>query len=328
LLDFLRIGPPLTLSAMTNHMAGRIRLLLVVLLFAAAPLFAQAPRTKRDAALEKELAVLAGEVRGTVGIYVRHLESGRSAEFNADSVFPTASMVKVPILVTLFDRLDRGVLGMHDTLVYRDSLLYPGEDLLGSVKDGAPVSLDKVALLMMSMSDNTASLWLQALVGGGAAINEWLASHGLAHTRVNSRTPGREEARKEFGWGQTSPREMAELVARIREGRAVSPAADQEMYRLLTRPYWTGEAVSQLPPWVQVAVKNGAVDRSRSEVLLVNAPSGDYVFCVITKGQADESWVRENEGYVLARKISALLWRRFEPKHPFTPDPGASRYQP
>ncbi|HEX5817726.1 MAG TPA: serine hydrolase, partial [Gemmatimonadales bacterium] len=298
------------------------------LLVATAPLHAQAPRVRRDAALEKELAVLAAEVRGTVGIYVRHLSSGRTAELNADSVFPTASMVKVPILVTLFDRLDRGVLGMHDTLVYRDSLLYPGEDLLGSVKDGAPVSLDKVALLMMSLSDNTASLWLQGLVGGGSAINDWLAGHGFTHTRVNSRTPGREEARTQFGWGQTSPREMAELLVRIREGRAVSPAADQAMYRLLTRPYWTGEAVSQLPPWVQVAVKNGAVNQSRSEVLLVNAPSGDYVFCVITKRQEDERWVPENEGYVLARKVSALLWRRFEPKHPFTPAPGAGRYQP
>jgi beta-lactamase class A len=313
---------------MPTTIHSRIRYITAALLLATTPLHAQAPRARRDAALEKELAALAAEVRGTVGIYVRHLPSGRTAEINADSVFPTASMVKVPILVTLFDRLDRGVLGMHDTLVYRDSLLYPGEDLLGSMKDGAAVSLDKVALLMMSMSDNTASLWLQALVGGGGAINEWLAGHGFTHTRVNSRTPGREEARTQYGWGQTSPREMAELLVRIREGRAVSPAADQEMYRLLTRPYWTGEAVSQLPPWVQVAVKNGAVNQSRSEVLLVNAPSGDYVFCVITKRQEDERWAPENEGYVLARKVSALLWRRFEPKHPFTPAPGADRYQP
>ncbi|MFL5519642.1 MAG: serine hydrolase, partial [Gemmatimonadales bacterium] len=48
------------------------------LLLAAAPLHAQAPRAKRDAALEKELAGLAAEVRGTVGIYVRHLKTGRT----------------------------------------------------------------------------------------------------------------------------------------------------------------------------------------------------------------------------------------------------------
>jgi beta-lactamase class A len=70
------------------------------------------------------------------------------------------------------------------------------------------------------------------------------------------------------------------------------------------------------------------VDQSRSEVVLVNAPSGDYVFCVITKHQRDESWQQGNEGYVLLRRVSALLWRYFEPKHRWTPAPGADALKP
>jgi beta-lactamase class A len=309
---------------MTLNDFSRLLAALFTIAVAATPAHAQ----KRDPGLERELAALAREVRGTVGIYVRHLRTGAVAEINADSVFPTASMVKVPILLGVVDAVERGQLGWKDTLVYRDSLLYPGEDLLGQMKDGAAVPLDQVVLLMLTMSDNTASLWLQHLAGTGTAINAWLEGHGFRHTRVNSRTPGREAAYREFGWGQTTPREMAELLVRIREGRAVAPAADQEMYRLLTRPYWSGEGLSQLPPWVQVAVKNGAVNQSRSEVTLVNAPSGDYVVCVITKGQEDTSWTPANEGFVLLRKVQAHLWRRFEPKHPFAPAPGAARFKP
>ena len=70
------------------------------------------------------------------------------------------------------------------------------------------------------------------------------------------------------------------------------------------------------------------MDRSRSEVVLVNAPTGDYVFCVITKNQADEGWEASNEGYVLLRKVSALLWEYFEPDTPWTPAPGAARFTP
>lgn len=305
------------------------RLLLSVALLLSMVSSAGAQRApRRDPALERELAALAGAVRGQVGIYVRHLRTGVAAELHADSVFPTASMVKLPILVTLFDQVELGRLRWHDTLTYRDSLLYPGEDILGSFRDGARIPVNQVAMLMMTMSDNTASLWLQHEVGTGAAVNAWLEAHGFSRTRVNSRTPGREDARAIHGWGQTSPREMAELLVRVREGRAVHPAADQEMYRLLTRPYWNGEALSQLPPWVQAASKNGAVDRSRSEVVLVNGPSGDYVFCVITKGQEDTRWVAENEGFVLLRRVSALLWRTFEPAHPFTPPPEAARWKP
>jgi beta-lactamase class A len=180
---------------------------------------------------------------------------------------------------------------------------------------------------MITTSDNTASLWLQGLVGG-AAINEWLGAHGFDSTRVNSRVPGREDARSRYGWGQTTPREIAELLVMIREEKAVSPAASQEMYRHLTRIYWNAQALSQIPPWVQAASKQGAVDQSKSEVVLVNAPSGDYVFSVITKEQEDQRWVEDNEGYVLIRKVSALLWKTFEPEHPWSPAPDVEKFKP
>jgi beta-lactamase class A len=100
------------------------------------------------------------------------------------------------------------------------------------------------------------------------------------------------------------------------------------MYRGLTRSFWNGEALSQLPPWVQAASKQGAVDAARGEVVLVNAPSGDYVFCVTTKNLADTTWAASNQGFVLLRKVSALLWKTFEPRHPWAPDPGAAALKP
>jgi beta-lactamase class A len=299
-------------------------LALVAWLLGASGAAAQRP----DPKLQHGLDSLVRGFHGDVGIYVRHLKTGRTAAIRADEVFPTASMIKLPILVATFDAAERGALDWHATLTYRDSLLYPGEDIAGALRDSAQIHLSKIAMLMITTSDNTAALWLQALAGTGTAINGWLDANGLAQTRVNSRTPGREQDREAYGWGQTTPREMAELLVRIREGRAVSAAASEEMYRILTRIYWNGEALSRLPPWVQAAAKQGAVDQSRSEVVLVNAPSGDYVFCVITKNQTDTSWEPGNEGFELIRKVSALLWLSFEPKHPWSPASGAEKWKP
>jgi beta-lactamase class A len=288
--------------------------------------FRPAPE-RRDAALERRLADLARGFGGEVGIYVRHLRTGRAAALRADELFPTASMIKVPLLVGVYDAHARGRLRVDTTLTFRDSLVYPGGDFVAKLRDSARVPLTKVALHMITTSDNTASLWLQGLVGP-ANVNAWLAANGYDSTRVNSRTPGREAARARYGWGQTTPREMARLFTEIRAGRVVSRAASEEMYRALTRIYWNGEALSQLPPWVQAASKQGAVDRSRSETVLVNAPSGDYVFSVITRNQADTSYAAENAGYVLLRRVSALLWREFEPRHPWAPDPEAAALKP
>lgn len=279
-----------------------------------------------DPVLTTKLLQIIDGFKGDVGIYVRHLKTGKTVMIRADELFPTASLIKVPIMLTAFQKIQEGKLDYHGELVYRDSLLYAGEDILGSFKDGEKIKLSKVIMLMITTSDNTASLWCQKLVGTGAAINEWLQAQGFSQTRVNSRTPGREADREKFGWGQTTPREMAELLVMIREGRAVSPDASEEMYRTLTRIYWNGEALSQIPPFVQAASKQGAVNRSRSEVVLVNAPSGDYVFCVITKNQEDESWQYDNAGYVLLRAISRLLWEYFEPKSKWQPAPEAKKW--
>jgi beta-lactamase class A len=286
------------------------------------------PTVKTDATLERSLRELASRVRGDVGIYVRHLRTGRGAAIRADELFPTASMIKVPIMIGVHDAVARGELHYTDTLTWRDSLRYSGEDdLFNHLRDSTRLALPMIQLLSITTSDNAASLWLQGLVGG-ARINTWLAEHGFDSTRVNSRTPGREEARRRYQWGQTTPREMAELLVRIREGKAVSAAASEAMYRTLSRIYWNGESLSRIPPWVQAASKQGSVDRSRSEVMLVNAPGGDYVVCIITRNQLDERYAADNEGWVLHRAVSALLWKHFEPRHPYVPPASAERYVP
>lgn len=286
----------------------------LVLLVVAAGLFSGASaQDKEDRALQKKIATLVSGFQGKAGVYVHHLKTGRTVSLNADTLFPTASMIKVLITIGIFDRIEDQLLDYDTLLTYRDSLLYEGEDILGSFRDGEKIALPKVLMLMITTSDNTASLWCQHLAGTGTAINHWLDENGFVNTRVNSRTEGRHEDWKKYGWGQTTPREMAGLLMRIRAGKVVSPRASERIYRNLTRIYYDSESLSQIPPYVQVASKSGAVDRSRSEVVLVNAPHGDYVFCVITKEQKDESWTADNEGYVLLREVSKLLWEYFEP---------------
>jgi len=279
-----------------------------------------------DPALQEKLSAMVKDFRGDAGIYVRHLPTGRIAAIRADELFPTASMIKVSIMLRLFEKMHEGKLDYHVPLVYRDSLLYPGEDILGSFRDSAKIPLSEVVMLMLTMSDNTAGLWCQAMADSGQAINNFLERNGIHNTRVNSRTPGRRTDWEKYGWGQTTPREMCELLTMIRDGRAVSPDASEKMLRVLSRTYWDGEALSQIPPFVHTASKQGAVDESRSEVVLVNAPSGDYVFCVITKNQKDTSWRADNEGFVLLRNVSRLLWKYFEPKSNWEPAPAIDKW--
>lgn len=277
--------------------------------FTALAIFSIAQKT--DTHLQNQIQQLVTGFKGNIGVYVHDLKKNKVISVNGDTVFPSASMVKVPILTGIMRKIESGELSYHQPLIYKDSLLYEGEDILGSLKNNEKIELSKVMMLMLTMSDNTASLWLQTLAGKGNRINELMDSLGLLNTKVNSRTPGRESDRVQYGWGQTTPKEMATLFEKIVNGEVINAKASEKMLRLLSRNYWDEEAISEIPADVFIASKSGAVDASRSEVLFVNGKKSRYIFCVCTKNNVDKSWQSTNEAWVLTRKISRLLWEYY-----------------
>ena len=283
---------------------------LLAFIFVVALVPAQAQKVNKK--LQQQVQDMIAGFKGDVGIYVKDLHTGKSVSINADSIFPTASMVKVPILIGIMDKLNKGELKYHQELTYKDSLFYAGSDLLASLKHNEKVELSKVIMLMLTTSDNTASLWLQSLAGTGTRINQILDSIGYTATRVNSRTPGREAGRDKFGWGQTSPKEIATMFEALANRNLLDTASSEKMLRLLGRNYWDEEALSQIPPDVFVASKNGAVNASRSEVVYVSGKNARYVFCICTKNNKDTSWGSQNEAWELARKVSKLLWETYK----------------
>jgi beta-lactamase class A len=287
------------------------KLFIAILFFT--PLFATAQ--KADKKLQAKIQQALGGYNGDIGIYVKNLRTGKTVSINADTIFPTASIVKVPILLGIIDRIEKGELKYDSLLTYKDSLLYEGSDILGSFKNNEKISLKKAIMLMLTTSDNTASLWLQSLAGAGSSINEILESVGLKNTKVNSRTPGRENNRALYGWGQTTPAEMGTIFEKIYRQEIFSAAACERMMRCLGRNYWDEEeAISMLPPTIEVFSKNGCVNASRSEAMIVNAPANPYVFCIFTKNNKDISWTYNNEAWAMARKVSKLLWEYYGSK--------------
>ena len=275
---------------------------------------------KTDYSLQNKISNLLKGFHGNVGVYVYDLSKNKTVSINADTVFPTASMVKIPILIGVMHKINKGELNYHQSMTYSDSLFYSeGEDMLASFKSGVKIELSKVLSLMLSFSDNEASLWLQGLSGGGEIINKYLDSLGMKYTRVNSRTEGRKENWNQYGWGQTTPKEMATLIKMIVENKIIDKQISERMLRLLGRQYWDEYAMSQIPPNIFVAEKGGAVDESRDEVLYV-ACAHPYIFCICTKNNKDTSWKNDNEAWVLTRRLSALLWKHFNPKSTWQPE--------
>lgn len=266
---------------------------------------------KTDKSLEKKINELISGFKGEIGIYVKDLKKNNVVSIKADTIFPTASIVKIPILIGIMNKIHNKELDYHQKLTWYDTLNYdPGEDIVAYLKQETKIELSKVMMLMMTISDNTGSLWLQRIAGTGTAINKLMDQMGYSNTRVNSRTPGREPDRAVYGWGQTTPAEMSRIVEDIVDGKIISRDACDRMLRIMGRQYWDEEGLSSIPPDVYVASKNGAVNASRSEVMYVKGKH-PYILSIFTKNNKDTSWDHDNEAWVLTRKLSKMLWDHF-----------------
>lgn len=265
-----------------------------------------------DKKLTSEIQKLITGFNGEIGIFVKNLRTGKTVMINGDSSFPTASIVKVPILLGIMHKIEKGELDYHQKLKYEDNINYdPGDDIVCYLKPGSPIELSKVMMLMMTISDNNASLWLQDLAGKGNTINHLMDSLGYPNTKVNSRTIGRESFRSKYGWGQTTPKEIAQIFEAIVHKQIFNAPSSQKMLKIMSRQYWDEEGLSSIPAGVFVADKNGAVDASRSEVMYVNGKH-PYILSIFTKNNKDQSWETHNEAWVLTRKLSALLWAYYQ----------------
>lgn len=275
---------------------------------------AQQKENKLENKIQHEIAHFDGEI----GIYVQHLVNGEIVNIQADSIFPTASVVKVPILVGIFDKISQGEYTLDQKFNYDSKRAYGGSGLMQFYKDSSQTDLSTMIALMLTFSDNVTSIWLQELAGGGQHINALMDELGLTNTKVNSRTEGRQEIWEKYGWGHTTPKEIAQLFISIRQGKVIDKKHSDRMYRFLKNQYYDERSLSQIPAEVNTISKTGSVNRSRSEVVLVNAPSGDYVFAVMTKNNKDESWTYNNPAEELTRRISNIIWNHFEPNRHFT----------
>jgi beta-lactamase class A len=93
---------------------------------AAATAFYQAAPAAEDTLLEAELRRLVSLVDGPAAIYALRLGTDQEVSINADEVFPTASMIKIPLLVGLFSAIEESRFGLMDELPYDETVASPG----------------------------------------------------------------------------------------------------------------------------------------------------------------------------------------------------------
>ena len=272
--------------------------------------------TRADTArLHRTLDSLAAAHRGIVGYTVHNVDTGERLERRGDETFPTASLIKVPILVTVSDLVEQGQLSLDDPLTLLKIDKVPGAGNLQYMHDGATITVRDAAWLMSVTSDNTATnLLLDRIVI--RRVWEKMEKLGLPHTKVHSKVFLRiasvaMDSSVKYGLGVTTPNEMARLFALLADGKAVSAKADSTMLDILAH----NEDYNSMQRHVEAVTvphKTGATDQVRTECALFPLQSR-VVACVLTKENVDQRWLLDNEAQVVMGQMGravASAWPR------------------
>lgn len=310
-------------------MRNRSILLIVVLL----AVCVSAANAETLAELKARMNKFADSFHGTLG-YSLHFRGKpeESISRNADEPFPTASTIKTTIMCEVMHQIEQGKIKWTDMLEVQPGLDNREEGGFAYYfRDGTKITVGEWVHLMITVSDNTATIRLRQHVGQ-KNVNEWLTSHGFKQTKLlngeQREELGLRPLQRKYGLGMTTPNEMLRLMEMIRDNKAGSPASCDRMMRILTHQYWDDGTIGQAPPYTHSASKTGGIADTRSDVAIVTAPKGEYVLTIYTKGQTDESWSKMNEGNVAIRTLAAMVWRHYDPKKTWSPPDGATNLLP
>ena len=272
-----------------------------------------APVRADTALLRHTLDSLADAHHGVVGYSIIDLGTGDTLSRRGDETFPTASLIKVPILVTLYDLVAKHQISLDDPLTLLDIDKVPGSCSLQFMHDGATITVHDAAWLMATQSDNTATnLLLDRII----IRRVWakMESLGLMHTKVHSKTFLRissvaMDSSAKYGLGVSTPNEMAHLFVLLAKGQAVNPASDSAMLDILEHNEDNTLLQRELDG-VRAAHKTGAVDDARTECSLFYLRSR-VVACVFTKENKDQRWILDSEPQVTMAHMGATIARAF-----------------
>lgn len=264
----------------------RLSTILVAMLLMPACLYAQRESSSNklqvdlSAKLSADLTRMAASYDGVMGIFVKDLKSGETFAVNADTIFPQASSIKIPILIELMRQAQEGKLSLAERVEIHHAGLVGGSGVLQFFSDGgSALSLRDLAVLMVVLSDNSATNLIIDRVGMDN-VNVMLDQVGLNQTRL-ARKMVDIDAERADRENRSSPREMGTLVEMLNAGKLLDAEHTKMALEILEYPK-DSPLHAGVPDTITVAEKPGSLNGAQCDSGIVFLAGRPYVISVMT----------------------------------------------
>ncbi len=261
--------------------------------------------------LAPRIAAIADAFSGTLGVSAINLTSGAHFDYQSDLSFYPASTIKLPLLYEVFRGALAGRWGLDDQLALTPANQVDGSGVLADLTPGLRLSVRDTAMLMIVVSDNTATNMLVDLCGTDS-LNASMVELGLTSIRMNRKIG----IQTETPLGTATPADMARLMQLLGLHQVLTPAACTDMIDILKRQKYKETTNRYIPETdveddlapVQIASKSGWIRGVRNDVALIWAPRSTYVLSMFTKDAKDRRYYVDNEGSLVLPRVSQAIY--------------------
>ncbi len=264
-------------------------------------------RERVDEGLEdaqQEIEDYAEDYDGTAGVYAQDIKGGYGYGVNADETFFGASVMKIPLMVAVFKKIDEGEISLNDSFETESGDWAGGAGWLQWEEAGTSHTVEDYLWMMMTQSDNVATNALLRLVGGPAYVNEVARSLDAPDTFLYQKVTSERAAVPALD-NRTTPRDMAIILEKVYTGEAVSPESSQKMVEIMYQNDLQSSIKDGLPEDVEAAKKGGWLYKVYDEAGIVWHEDRPYVVAIFSKHGSEDVEV----GKALLKGISKGIYK-------------------
>ncbi|MCX8057201.1 MAG: class A beta-lactamase-related serine hydrolase [Ignavibacteria bacterium] len=214
-----------------------------------------------------------------IGIVFQDLNDEEKFFYNEKEIFPTASAIKIEILLHLFKEYERGKLNIYKMLPVNYTV--GGSGLIQYFDiNSLRLSYYNLAVLMIQQSDNTATnILIDAL--GMENINRTIQELGLFNTKLQRKMMDF-AARKAGKENLSTPEDKLKLLNIIYNGKFLSDSLNKEVIKILSIPKQT-PLLEGIDDEITLASKGGELDDVRCEMGIYYHKNFKYILVIMTK---------------------------------------------
>lgn len=271
--------------------------------------------------IEAGLRALADRFEGRLAVYAKDLGSGRVAELAADAAMPTASCIKLFILLALMRRVEAGAFALDAPLTMRAEDRVGGSGILKTLSPGLTMPMRDVASLMITLSDNTATNMIVDLMGLDG-VNREIAALGFAATRLVNRIDFAAIGGDITRLAVSTARDFGRALEGLADGTILSAESCGTVLGIMRRQHYADlipRYIAHNPyaadlgdvPTLTIANKTGFFPGFRGDVALLESGRRRVVIAVLAADGTDRGFQAENAVAQLVGRVGALVWEGF-----------------